>query len=250
MVPRNQRSYDRARVTNMYTCESPCPRVPHFPQTLFHSCIYLVDPASMVSSTSRHHLFPPHTLSKTTVSAQNPDETPPLTDDDGDSDVDTDSNPGSLNMLPAELRVFRRLAERVNVLPIIGRADSLTDDKLRAVKATLKRELYEADLGFGVSKTASSSLQNASQASNPPHSAPGIPQPATNASISPINTSQPRSWACHAYDDCRVYARCRRSKILWQRKTFPMSSPCRPHRGSRLAHTSTADVHEHCLRDG
>src|SRR5260221_4424633 len=83
MVPRNQRSYDRARVTNMYTCESPCPRVPHFPQTLFHSCIYLVDPASMASSTSRHHLFPPHTLSKTTVSAQNPDETPPLTDDDG-----------------------------------------------------------------------------------------------------------------------------------------------------------------------
>ena len=84
------------------------------------------------------------------MSAQNPDETPPLTDDDGDSDLDTDSNPGSLTMLPAELRVIRRLAERVNVLPIIGRADSLTDDKLRAVKATLKRELYEADLGFGV----------------------------------------------------------------------------------------------------
>lgn len=151
MVPRNQRSYDRARVTNMYTCESPCPRVPYFPHlNRFHSCIYLVDPASMVSSTSRRHPFPPHTLSKTNVSAQNPDETPPLTDDDGDSDVDTDSNPSSLTMLPAELRVIRRLAERVNVLPIIGRADSLTDDKLRAVKATLKRELYEADLGFGV----------------------------------------------------------------------------------------------------
>jgi len=104
----------------------------------------------MVSSTSRRHLLPHHTLSKTTISAQNPDETPPLTDDDGDSDVDTDSNPGSLTMLPAELRVIRRLAERVNVLPVIGRADSLTDDKLRAVKATLKRELYEADLGFGV----------------------------------------------------------------------------------------------------
>ena len=100
----------------------------------------------MVSSTSRRH-FP---LSKTTISAQNPDETPPLTDDDGDSDVDMDSSPSSLTMLPAELRVIRRLAERVNVLPVIGRADSLTDDKLRAVKATLKRELYEADLSFGV----------------------------------------------------------------------------------------------------
>ncbi|KAH9968860.1 hypothetical protein BC827DRAFT_1121552 [Russula dissimulans] len=40
-------------------------------------------------------------------------------------------------------------------------------------------------------KTASSSPHNASQASNPPRSAPGTPQPTTNASISPINSSQP-----------------------------------------------------------
>ncbi|KAH9175463.1 hypothetical protein EDB89DRAFT_1947179 [Lactarius sanguifluus] len=39
-------------------------------------------------------------------------------------------------------------------------------------------------------QTASSSPQNASQASNPPHSSPGTPQPTTNASISPINSSQ------------------------------------------------------------
>jgi Septin len=109
-----------------------------------------VDPASIVSSNARRHLFPHKTLSKTTISALHPDETPPLTDDDGDSDLDSDSNPGGLTMLPAELRVIRRLADRVNILPVIGCADSLTDDKLRAVKATVKRELYEADLGFGV----------------------------------------------------------------------------------------------------
>lgn len=40
-------------------------------------------------------------------------------------------------------------------------------------------------------KTASSSPQNASQALNTSHSTPGTPQPATNASISPINSSQP-----------------------------------------------------------
>jgi septin family protein len=114
-----------------------------------HLCIYLVDPASIVSSNARRHL-PHKALSKTTISALHPDETPPLTDDDGDSDFDSDSNPGGLTMSPAELRVIRRLADRVNVLPVIGRADSLTDDKLRAVKATVKRELYEADLGFGV----------------------------------------------------------------------------------------------------
>jgi hypothetical protein len=109
-----------------------------------------VDPASIVSSNARRHLFPHKTLSKTTISALHPDETPPLTDDDGDSDLDSDSNPGGLTMLPAELRVIRRLADRVNVLPVIGCADSLTDAKLSAVKATVKRELYEADLGFGV----------------------------------------------------------------------------------------------------
>ncbi len=117
---------------------------------MFHSCIYLVDPASIVSSNTRRHLLPHKTLSKTTVSALHPDETPPLTDDDGDSDLDSDSNPGGLTMLPAELRVIRRLADRVNVLPVIGCAESLTDDKLRDVKATVKRELYETDLGFGV----------------------------------------------------------------------------------------------------
>jgi hypothetical protein len=107
-----------------------------------------VDPASIGSSNARRPLLPRKTLSKTTISALHPDETPPLTDDD--SDLDSDSNPGGLTMSPAELRVIRRLAERVNVLPVIGRADSLTDDKLRAVKATVKRELYEAELGFGV----------------------------------------------------------------------------------------------------
>ncbi|KAI0274750.1 hypothetical protein BC834DRAFT_921018 [Gloeopeniophorella convolvens] len=40
-------------------------------------------------------------------------------------------------------------------------------------------------------QTASSSPQNASQASIPPHSSPSTPQPTTNASISPINASQP-----------------------------------------------------------
>ena len=148
IVPRNQKSCDRVRGTSMCTCEWVNP---YFTSCLTsHSCIYLVDPASIVSSNARRHLFPHKTLSKTTISALHPDETPPLTDDDGDSDLDSDSNPSGLTMLPAELRVIRRLAERVNVLPVIGCADSLTDDKLRAVKATVKRELYEADLGFGV----------------------------------------------------------------------------------------------------
>lgn len=67
---------------------------------------------------------------------QRPDETPPPTDDEGKSDVDTDNSPGGLLMSPAELRVIRRLTECVNVLPIIGRAESFIDDKLCAVQAS------------------------------------------------------------------------------------------------------------------
>lgn len=115
--------------------------------SLFHSCIYLIDPSSVVPAAARRRLFSVMSRAK---AAQNPDETPPLTDDDGDSDIDSDHKPTRLTLSPAELRVIRRLAERVNVLPVVGRADSLTDDKLRAVKATIKRELYEADLGFGL----------------------------------------------------------------------------------------------------
>lgn len=53
-------------------------------------------------------------------------------------------------MDPADLRVIRRLSERVNVLPIIARADILTDEKLNAVKLAIRRDLYSSKLGFSV----------------------------------------------------------------------------------------------------
>ncbi|KAI0259803.1 Septin-domain-containing protein [Gloeopeniophorella convolvens] len=117
-----------------------------------HLCIYLIDPSSITTVASRRRAssLPRKTRSETTISARHPDDTPPLTDDDGDSDVENDANSDGLTMSPAELRVIRRLAKRVNVLPVIGRSDSLTDEKLRAVKATVTRELHGAELGFGV----------------------------------------------------------------------------------------------------
>lgn len=53
-------------------------------------------------------------------------------------------------MSPAEIRVIKRLSARTNVLPIIGHADSLTDEKLEKVKETVRRELARSGLGFGV----------------------------------------------------------------------------------------------------
>jgi len=53
-------------------------------------------------------------------------------------------------MSPAEIRVIRRLSARANVLPVIARADSLTDDKLCAVKDAVRKDLQDAGLDFGL----------------------------------------------------------------------------------------------------
>jgi len=59
-------------------------------------------------------------------------------------------DPSKLAMLPSELRIIKRLSQRVNVLPIIGCADSLTDERLNAIKETIRCELAAAGLDFGV----------------------------------------------------------------------------------------------------
>lgn len=55
-----------------------------------------------------------------------------------------------LTMDPADIRVIRRLSERVNVLPIIARADVLTDEKLTAARKAVRRDLHEAKINFGI----------------------------------------------------------------------------------------------------
>lgn len=61
-----------------------------------------------------------------------------------------DIQPERLTVSPADIRVIKRLSARVNILPIIARADILTDDKLEAVKQAIRRDLNSAKLGFGV----------------------------------------------------------------------------------------------------
>jgi Septin len=50
----------------------------------------------------------------------------------------------------AEINVIRTLSSRVNVLPVIARADSLTNDRLSAIKMAIRRDLAEAGIGFGI----------------------------------------------------------------------------------------------------
>jgi hypothetical protein len=51
---------------------------------------------------------------------------------------------------PAEINTIRRLSARVNVLPVIARADILSNERLAAVKMAIRRDLADAGIGFGI----------------------------------------------------------------------------------------------------
>ncbi|KAJ6613291.1 septin family protein [Mycena sp. CBHHK59/15] len=114
-----------------------------------HLCIYMIDPSSIMTVAARRgqSSMPAKTRSETTVSYHNPPDLVPDTSSEDDSD---DEREGTLTMSPAEVRVIRRLSARSNVLPVIARADSLTDEKLLAVKNAVRAGLMEAGLDFGV----------------------------------------------------------------------------------------------------
>ncbi|KAK2465322.1 hypothetical protein APHAL10511_002676 [Amanita phalloides] len=119
-----------------------------------HLCIYMIDPASVMTASARRTLsrLPATTRSETTISLRNPPDLIPDTSSGDDSDDEMEEE---LSMSSAEIKVIRRLAERANVLPVIARADSLTDEKLQAVKASVHKSLSGAGLGFGVFDHAS-----------------------------------------------------------------------------------------------
>ncbi|KAI8994125.1 Septin-domain-containing protein [Trametes punicea] len=113
-----------------------------------HLCIYMIDPSTVTTEAARRAQspFPTKVRSETTISYKPSD--PSAAPDDEDSDEDEDED--SLTMSPVDIRVIRRLSVRANVLPVIAKADSLTDGKLAAIKKVVRRDLHAANLDFGV----------------------------------------------------------------------------------------------------
>lgn len=50
----------------------------------------------------------------------------------------------------ADINAIRRLSARVNVLPIVARADVLTNERLAAIKLAIRNDLADAGIGFGI----------------------------------------------------------------------------------------------------
>ncbi|KAI0076352.1 hypothetical protein K474DRAFT_1663200 [Panus rudis PR-1116 ss-1] len=96
-----------------------------------HLCIYFLDPDQIVPLAPR---APTNSLS---------DADPVILDP-----------PAPLLTRPSlpqsDITSIRRLSQRVNVLPVLARADTLTNDRLAVVKSVIKQDLAKAGIGFGI----------------------------------------------------------------------------------------------------
>ncbi|KAG6884955.1 hypothetical protein C0993_007070 [Termitomyces sp. T159_Od127] len=79
---------------------------------------------------------------------------PDLVPDTSSGDDTDDEAETSLNMSPAEIRVIHRLASRTNLLPVIARSDSLTDEKLQSIKFAVRKGLADAGIVLGLFGTS------------------------------------------------------------------------------------------------
>ncbi|GLB38336.1 putative TRAFAC class TrmE-Era-EngA-EngB-Septin- like GTPase superfamily, septin GTPase family protein [Lyophyllum shimeji] len=110
-----------------------------------HLCIYFLDPDQIVPPSVPGPSAPLVPRTRTNSFSHTEQEPvilePPLT-----------TNPLLLRpTLPlVEIDTIRRLSARVNVLPVISRADILSNERLAAVKVAIRRDLAEAGIGFGI----------------------------------------------------------------------------------------------------
>lgn len=112
-------------------------------------CIYMIDPKSIMSVSLRRALssLPAKSRSEATISRQTSQPDINFVDTASDDEDDEDAQ---LTMSPADIRVIRRISNRANVLPVLARADSSTDDTLAEMKRVVRHDLLEAGLDFGV----------------------------------------------------------------------------------------------------
>ncbi|KAI0661929.1 Septin-domain-containing protein [Cubamyces menziesii] len=119
-----------------------------------HLCIYMIDPSTVTTEAARRaeSSFPTKVRSETTISYKPSDQSAVTSGDESEDedDEDEETHENNLTMSPVDIRVIRRLSARANVLPVIAKADSLTDGKLAAIKKVVRRDLLAANLDFGV----------------------------------------------------------------------------------------------------
>ena len=135
-----------------------------------HLCIYLIDPETIQAPAARRRtaalqyksqttLIRRPSLSSMTSSDTSDSSSDELEQNDQDGETEKESKPAHPKkdgrrapetMAPSEIAVLKRLSTRCNVLPVIAKADTLSDTRLALVRSVVRRDLAEAGLGFGV----------------------------------------------------------------------------------------------------
>ena len=123
---------------------------PHHRRLTISSCLYMINPHSVMSTAERKALSSAPGSSLLPMSKLSREYSREHSAEVAQREDQKHHDPTKLAVLSSELRVIKRLSQRVNVLPIIGCADSLTDERLSAVKEAVRTELAAAGLDFGV----------------------------------------------------------------------------------------------------
>ena len=95
----------------------------------------------------------------------------------------------------AQIDTIRRLSARVNVLPVLARADTLTNERLTAIRLAVRSDLAKAGIGFGIfdteshSHTADSPTLSNGDLANGYGSHPNGSSPNGTSPSSPVNQS-------------------------------------------------------------
>ncbi|OCH91216.1 hypothetical protein OBBRIDRAFT_812261 [Obba rivulosa] len=110
-----------------------------------HLCIYFLDPDYIVPPSVSAPPVPVVPRARTN-SLSKPDSEPVILE----PPVTTNPLLCRPTLPLADIVTIRRLSQRVNVLPVIARADMLTNDRLTAVKVAIRRDLADAGIGFGI----------------------------------------------------------------------------------------------------
>ncbi|KAF5385670.1 hypothetical protein D9757_005499 [Collybiopsis confluens] len=119
------------------------------PDRLVHLCIYFLDPDHIIPAAMTAPPAPLVVPRARTNSFSQPDQEPVILE------PPVSNNPLlSKPTLPAhDIICIRRLSARVNVLPVIARADTLSNDRISAIKMAVRRDLADAGIGFGIFDT-------------------------------------------------------------------------------------------------
>ncbi|KAJ7505281.1 GTP binding protein [Mycena galericulata] len=108
-----------------------------------HLCIYFLDPDQILPPSVA---APPAPLLPRTRTNSFSDQEPVILE----PPVTTNPLLYRPTLPLVEISTIRRLSARVNVLPVIARADVLSNDRLAAIKMAIRRDLADNGIGFGI----------------------------------------------------------------------------------------------------